>query len=103
MVLPSKAHQLLPCAMVSLVLTHGGKKWEMVYHGDNCGQKRFDTKWRNFVIDNDLKVGDACLFEIVESDIRMVHIAVHILRGDVPTELLEKVNGETSDTPIVID
>ncbi|GFY90416.1 hypothetical protein Acr_07g0006130 [Actinidia rufa] len=58
-------YSLLPCSRVPVVLTYCGKKWEMVYY-EIATQKRFDRNWKNFAIDNDLKLGDACVFEIVE-------------------------------------
>ncbi|XP_059645529.1 B3 domain-containing protein Os04g0386900-like [Cornus florida] len=102
MFLPTKMHPVLPCATIPVVLSYRGKNWEMVYYGDRSG-KRFDSNWKTFIIDNDLKLGDACVFELMECNSKNVKFRVQILRGDFPSELLARVNGESSNTPIIID
>lgn len=49
------------------------------------------------VTDNDLKVGDECLFEIMECCSIIVKMKVQILRGYFPSELLGKggMDGES--------
>ncbi|XP_058225117.1 B3 domain-containing protein Os04g0386900-like [Rhododendron vialii] len=102
LVLPGKICQALPDGCVPVVLTYCGKNWGMMYLG--CGdQKKFDSTWKSFVHDNDLEIGDACVFELVESNIDIIRFRVQILRGDFPAELEERVNGETSSTPIILD
>ncbi|CAL5331002.1 unnamed protein product [Camellia sinensis] len=101
--LPVKAHPVLPSSRIPVVLTYRGKNWEIILHGDSS-RKRFDPpSWRTFASDNDLKVGDACLFELVEFSSSNHKFRVQILRGDFPSVLLERVNGETPNTPIVVD
>ncbi|KAL2478450.1 B3 domain-containing protein [Forsythia ovata] len=101
---PVKFIPLLPSARVPVILRHGGKNWNMSYIG-NCGFPRFDSNWKTFVLENDLKIGDACVFELMECSSTNLRFKVHVLRGDLPPELLAKVNsrGKTQDAPIVLD
>ncbi|KAL7238315.1 hypothetical protein ACSBR2_004424 [Camellia fascicularis] len=100
---PTNMHRVLPCIAVPVILTYRGNNWEMIYFGDHIS-KRFDTRWARFVNDNDLRIGDACVFEVVECSNRLVRFRVQILRGDFPPELLARVhNGQTSDAAIVIE
>ncbi|XP_057497147.1 B3 domain-containing protein Os06g0112300-like isoform X3 [Actinidia eriantha] len=90
LVFPKKMYSLLPCSRVPVVLTYCGKKWEMVYYGDS-NPKRFDRNWKKFAIDTDLKLGDACVFEIVEFSSSNLKFRVQILRGEFPSQLMERV------------
>ncbi|CAK9185235.1 unnamed protein product [Ilex paraguariensis] len=101
MAVPVKLYQLLPSAAVPAVITYCGQNWRTVYHGDRS-QKRFDISWKAFVIDNDLKMGDALVFELIECSRVKLKFRVQILRGDFPAELMAGVHGETSDNPIFI-
>ncbi|KAB2595110.1 B3 domain-containing protein [Pyrus ussuriensis x Pyrus communis] len=91
-VIPAKFQPTLPSCSIPTVLTFGDKNWEMTYTGGSI-QRKFDINWRQFVNDNNLKVGDACVFELL----------VQILRGDIPSELLGNLKGDTVDAPIIID
>ncbi|CAL5401454.1 unnamed protein product [Camellia sinensis] len=100
---PTNMHRLLPSIAVPVILTYRGNNWEMIYFGDHIS-KRFDTRWARFVKDNDLRIGDACVFEVTECSNTLVRFRVQILRGDFPPELLARVhNGQTSDAAIVIE
>lgn len=99
---PAKMHRVLPHVVLPVVLNYCGKSWKMVYYGDNA-HKRFDPRWKYFVIDNNLKVGDACVFELTECSNSKLKFRVQILRGDFPSELLTKAKGVTSNAPINID
>ena len=90
--------------MIPTVLTCRGKNWEMSYNGASGRFKRF-IGWRAFIDDNNVKVGDACVFELMECCSTKLVFRVQILKGDFPAELLDKVNleGESSGAPIVID
>ncbi|KAL6981531.1 hypothetical protein U1Q18_023159 [Sarracenia purpurea var. burkii] len=102
LVLPTKMQRVLPSSFVPVVLTCCGKDWMIDYLGDRP-QKRFSQNWKTFVIDNDLKAGDACVFEVMECSSTIIKFRVQILKGDFPPELVERVNGETADSPIVLD
>ena len=96
-------HPLVPSAVIPAVLLHQDKKWEMTFIGDHRTHKRFDPGWKTFINDNNLKTGDACVFELMECNTSNIKFRVQILRGDIPFTLLDRVNGETLATAIVID
>ncbi|XP_047319414.1 B3 domain-containing protein Os04g0386900-like [Impatiens glandulifera] len=99
--IPVKMQKHLPLASISVVLTYCGRLWEVKYLGDQTF-KRFDTKWRKYVEDNDLKFGDAVVFELDVSR-TTPRFRTQILRGDYPARIMNNRNGETSETSIVID
>ncbi|KAF7137631.1 hypothetical protein RHSIM_Rhsim07G0047200 [Rhododendron simsii] len=102
LVLPGKIYQALPDGRVPVILTYCGKDWDLTYLGRG-DLRRFDCTWKSFVDDNDLEIGDACVFELAESSRDIIRFRVQILKGDFPAELEERVNGETSSTPIILD
>ncbi|KAL6565767.1 hypothetical protein OROHE_004822 [Orobanche hederae] len=91
LILPVTVHKMLPCAVVPVVLRYGGKNWTVSYTGDSS-RPRFGSKWKNFVIDNRLKCGDACVFELTDPSRTKPVFKVHILRADLPPELMELVD-----------
>lgn len=102
LVVPARFAPILPQERVPAILTCGTRKWEMKYFGDHRTHKRLELPhWRTFVEDNKLKVGDACVFELMENG-RTVKFKVQILRGDFPSVLLERIDG-VKDNPILID
>ncbi|XP_058730598.1 B3 domain-containing protein Os04g0386900-like [Vicia villosa] len=113
MVPSGKMCQKLPYdATIPTVLNCRGKSWDMTYNGQNKF-KQFDTTgWRNFVKDNNLKIGDACVFELMENSEEKIVFEVQILRGGFPgiDECEEepifrsKLSGTgESDSPYVIE
>ncbi|KAG8391336.1 hypothetical protein BUALT_Bualt01G0177200 [Buddleja alternifolia] len=101
--LPVKIVKELPKATVPVVLSHGGKNWNMSYVG-TCPGQRFDTRWKKFVIDNHLQEGDALVFELMECSKTKIKFKVHILRGDLPHELQMAIDSSGSvDNPITIE
>ncbi|XP_010276852.1 PREDICTED: B3 domain-containing protein Os04g0386900-like isoform X2 [Nelumbo nucifera] len=100
-VLPSKLQQYLPSAMVPVELTFRNKSWKMYYYGDR-GCKRFNMAWRHFVIDNKLKIGDGCVFELMESSPNILRFKVQVLNGDLPSDFISNI-GESESSPIIID
>lgn len=91
--------------MIPVVLTYGGKNWDMLYEGRHRTVKRFDSGWKEFANDNDLKAGDACVFELIEVSHTKLLIRTRILRGEIPSEFLDKVRskGDSFDDPIIIE
>ena len=78
----------------------------MRYRGQAPGRKVFDYRgWRNFVDDNCLKEGDACIFELMENSQEKLVFQVQILRGDIPSIFLEREEniGKSAEEPILID
>lgn len=101
--IPVKISRDLPPTDVPAILTCCGKNWDVnvIYLGIHT---KFDyPTFRTFVQDNELEVGDACVFELMESSSVIIRFRVQILRGTFPPELEERINGETSNTPIVLD
>ncbi|RRT80526.1 hypothetical protein B296_00002650 [Ensete ventricosum] len=88
----------LPNTCVALTLHFKKKIWEMRYNGDQA-QRRFDSGWKHFANDNNLKIGDCCFFELMDD--KNFTFRVQLLRGDLPAEC--RNNGLSSDRPILID
>ncbi|KAF5187770.1 hypothetical protein FRX31_022640 [Thalictrum thalictroides] len=94
---------LLPKAKVPVVLNCRNKNWHMLYHGDKDGHSRYfdSVGWRKFATDNKLKLGDGCVFELIECSSKRIKFRVQILDGEFPSELLARdVTPGTSDSPI---
>ncbi|KAF9625267.1 hypothetical protein IFM89_020853 [Coptis chinensis] len=103
MVLPVKIHRILPQATVPVVLNCRKRNWEMRYYGsDTDSNKRFDPGWKKFAMENRLKVGDGCVFQLEEYSAQRLEFKVQILNGDIPSELVSKHDGSSSDNPITI-
>lgn len=102
--IPTKLHQVLPSCSVPTVLTFGGKNWEMTCNAAHKTHKILDrSSWKQFVDDNNLKVGDGCVFELMESSSTKLVFRVQILRGDIPAQLVDKVSRGGAERPLVID
>ncbi|CAL9176446.1 unnamed protein product, partial [Musa hybrid cultivar] len=100
MALPKRIRELLPLSTVPVVLSYGSRTWEVVYCGDQSFQ-RFGQGWKNFVADNNLKEGDGCVFELMDTE--NIQFKVQILRGDLPAFRAGGGDGQSSDEVIVID
>ncbi|KNA04030.1 hypothetical protein SOVF_203370, partial [Spinacia oleracea] len=85
--LPAHFSRVLPNKRVPIILTRGERSWETTYHGTH---KKFDIRWKVFVKDNKLKVGDVCVFEAMECNDSALKFKVQVLRGDFPCMLLDK-------------
>ncbi|XP_021762274.1 B3 domain-containing protein Os06g0112300-like [Chenopodium quinoa] len=116
--IPAEGARLLPNIEAPVILTRGTESWTMNYIGNNIVHKRLDKRWKQFAVDNKLKVGDVCTFELTSKD--PMRLKVQVLRGDFPAALLnsdeeedeqgkevkeeeEKEEGETSYNPIVVE
>nr|XP_009792605.1 PREDICTED: B3 domain-containing protein Os04g0386900-like [Nicotiana sylvestris] len=100
MFLPAKICPELTPGEVPVVLTCRGKKWDMFCSGDN--QRRFKQGWKFFVNDNNLKIGDGLVFELLECSRAKMTFKVQILRGDFPAELTTEPEDGTPENPIVL-
>uniref|UniRef100_A0A0D9WKZ4 TF-B3 domain-containing protein n=1 Tax=Leersia perrieri TaxID=77586 RepID=A0A0D9WKZ4_9ORYZ len=98
---PHRFQRRLPEARTGVVLHCGGKSWPASYCGDLKVKKIDVAGWSNFAVDNRLRVGDACVFELIAAADTHLELKVQILRGDLPEEVTSK--GATSDEPILID
>ena len=89
---------------VPLVLRHGDKQWQMMYLGGDKRPRFESGVWKRFVNDNNLKEGDACVFEVMESSAQILRLDVVIIRNtmDLPPALLSKIQsrGKTPETAI---
>ncbi|KAJ6854225.1 B3 domain-containing protein-like [Iris pallida] len=85
----------LPAASGNVVLTCRGRSWGMWYD-----RSRIRRGWKQFALDNDLKVGDGCVYEL--TDAAKLEFRVQILDGDVPPQLLGAV-GRSTGMPMMID
>ncbi|XP_077234957.1 B3 domain-containing protein Os04g0386900-like isoform X2 [Tasmannia lanceolata] len=99
MVVPNRMSRLLPSALVPTVLYCRNKKWEVLYYGDRPF-KRFTPSWRKFATDNKLKVGDACVFELIGS--KKLEFRVQILDGKFPPAVVSS-EGQSAADPIIIE
>ncbi|KAL0464364.1 UNVERIFIED_CONTAM: B3 domain-containing protein [Sesamum latifolium] len=101
--LPVRITRELPRTTIPVVLRYNRKNWNLDYIG-NCTNPRFDPKWRTFVDDNKLEIGDACVFELMERSAMNIKFKVHILKGDLPPELQAVINSRgTMEDPIELD
>ncbi|URE05334.1 B3 domain-containing protein [Musa troglodytarum] len=100
MALPKRIRELLPPSTVPVVLSYGSRTWEVVYYGDQSFQ-RFGCGWKKFVVDNNLKEGDGCVFELMDTG--NIQFKVQILRGDLPALGAGGGDGRSSGDVIVID
>lgn len=102
--LPAKVCASIPPFTGTLFFTNRGKEWKTPYNVvDQKGRTwKASIKWRDFAIDNHLKEGDACVFELTERSNTVIKFRVQILKGDFPSQLLNSVDGVTADKPIVL-
>ncbi|XP_026387025.1 B3 domain-containing protein Os04g0386900-like isoform X2 [Papaver somniferum] len=99
--IPKSVNQLLPEKEVPVNLSYRNKTWKVKYQG-NRASKKFDSSWKHFVHDNNLRFGDGCVFELTEHSDNCINFRIQILDGDVPSELLDRVDGQTIEHPITI-
>ncbi|KAK8472057.1 hypothetical protein PHAVU_002G100800 [Phaseolus vulgaris] len=95
----------LPSCEVPTILTYMGKSWDMVYCGQNKQQVFNVAGWKKFAVENCLRIGDACIFDLMESSDKKIIFEVQILRGDIPSEILENemITGQSREMPIVLN
>ncbi|CAN6192069.1 unnamed protein product [Urochloa humidicola] len=113
LVIPARVQRHLPEARVPAKLLCRGRSWAATYCGDNkC--KNIGPEWRDFAVDNGLRVGDACVFELItpaagktaatgsegDGGKKEVVFKVQVLRGGLPEEIT--CRGATSDEPLDI-
>jgi hypothetical protein len=65
--------------------------------------QRLEAGWRGFALDNDLELGDGCVFELLDGKAEGVVFRVQVLRAHIAEEIRERAGGYTSSTPILID
>lgn len=109
--IPTRFQRHLPEARVPAILLCGNRSWTTNYCGD-LKVKKLDAAWRDFAVENRLRVGDACVFELLmdaetepearnsDKKKKVVVFRVQVLRGGLPEEVTSK--GATPDEPLVI-
>jgi len=76
----------------------------MDYNGQNK-TKLFDSVgWEKFAEENYLKLGDACVFELMKNSEEEIEFKVQILRGEEDPIVLSEFPGTGErDAPFIID
>ncbi|KAL2461340.1 B3 domain-containing protein REM16 [Abeliophyllum distichum] len=97
---PPRMDSALPLVTVPAIIKCFGKTWEGNFCGDRT-PKGFDSSWRKFVDDNNLVVGDALVFELLESSYVKVMFKVQILRCAIPPELQELINKRRAESQVI--
>lgn len=70
----------------------------------NHSKKRFDcVSWRKFVEDNNLNVGDECVFQLVHSSTSKLVFKFQIFRVNNPSYFCKRTTGETAKSHIDIN
>nr|XP_043622595.1 B3 domain-containing protein Os04g0386900-like [Erigeron canadensis]XP_043622596.1 B3 domain-containing protein Os04g0386900-like [Erigeron canadensis] len=97
--IPREVSDKIPTTTVLAKIVYQGKEWDLPYLPDRDKKKFATQAWGKFVRDMDLKVGDACVFELMEiiSKGAVVKFRVQILRDNFPSELVEKAEGSESN------
>ncbi|XP_071701139.1 B3 domain-containing protein Os04g0386900-like [Rutidosis leptorrhynchoides] len=101
--IPPEVSDKLPTKSVPAQLLYRGNTWNLLL-GDQKPKKKVDKHgWTKFVTDNNLKAGDACVFELMDGKLtNLVKFRVQILKDDFPSELLANAAGANEDNPIVL-
>ncbi|CAA2990754.1 B3 domain-containing Os04g0386900-like [Olea europaea subsp. europaea] len=98
---PPSLDSKLPSTTVPAIIKCFGKTWELKFCGDMT-PKCFDSSWRKFVDDNNLVVGDALIFELLESSSVKVMFKVQFLSCAIPPELQEQINKSRAERQAII-
>ncbi|GJM98445.1 hypothetical protein PR202_ga15459 [Eleusine coracana subsp. coracana] len=103
-VVPKSLAPFLPPNTVPATLTWCGRSWDMRFTGGRQIQ-RLEAGWRGFALDNGLRLGDGCVFELLDGAAGggTVRFSVQVLRADIPPAIRERAGGYTSSSPIEID
>uniref|UniRef100_I1P630 TF-B3 domain-containing protein n=1 Tax=Oryza glaberrima TaxID=4538 RepID=I1P630_ORYGL len=104
-VVPRSFAPLLPSRTTPATLSWRGRSWGMRFTGGRLIQ-RLEAGWRGFAVDNDLRLGDGCVFELLVGgggEQERVEFRVQVLRAEIPARIRGRAGGYTSATPIVID
>uniref|UniRef100_A0A0E0DDE4 TF-B3 domain-containing protein n=1 Tax=Oryza meridionalis TaxID=40149 RepID=A0A0E0DDE4_9ORYZ len=108
-VVPRSFAPLLPSRTTPATLSWRGRSWGMRFTGGRLIQ-RLEAGWRGFAVDNDLRLGDGCVFELLlvvggggGGEQERVEFRVQVLRAEIPARIRGRAGGYTSAAPIVID
>ncbi|PKU68731.1 B3 domain-containing protein Os04g0386900 [Dendrobium catenatum] len=99
--IPKKFRPYLPPSSTRIVLCCREKEWFAKYKVYK-NVKVIREGWKQFVVDNDLKIGDGCVFELMND--KELKIRVQILNGELPaTKSTCFTVGRNIDNPILIE
>ncbi|XP_044970030.1 B3 domain-containing protein Os04g0386900-like [Hordeum vulgare subsp. vulgare] len=101
-VVPRSLAPFLPPKPTPATLTWQGRSWEMRFTGGRQVQ-RLEAGWRSFALDNALRLGDGCVFELVGGDGEGIVFRVQVLRAEIPASIRQRAGGYTPSSPIVLD
>ncbi|XP_047064410.1 B3 domain-containing protein Os04g0386900-like [Lolium rigidum] len=102
MVVPRSLASFLPSKSTPATLTWQGRSWEMRFTGGRLIQ-RLDAGWKSFALDNALRLGDGCVFELEAGDGESVVFRVQVLRAEIPAGIRERAGGYTASSPLLLD
>ncbi|PKU61447.1 B3 domain-containing protein [Dendrobium catenatum] len=92
--IPKKIHQFLPPSLAWIALCYGGKEWFVKWYPSI---KVIRDGWKQFVSDNNLMIGDGCVFELMDN--KELKFKVQILSGELPATKV----GSSINSSIIID
>ncbi|VAH47235.1 unnamed protein product [Triticum turgidum subsp. durum] len=101
-VVPRSLAPFLPSKPTPATLTWQGRTWEMRFTGGRHIQ-RLEAGWRSFALDNALRLGDGCVFELVGGDGESIMFRVQVLRAEIPASIRQRAGGYTPSSAIVLD
>ncbi|KAK9065656.1 hypothetical protein SSX86_015057 [Deinandra increscens subsp. villosa] len=107
MFIPRFLSEKLPVGEIPAKIMYRGKVWDLLYLGDQgISHCRLEKEtWGKFATDNNLAVGNACVFELTEGrpESTSIKFKVQILKDSFPTELEDKAEGGKFENPITIE
>ncbi|KAL6637452.1 hypothetical protein ACP70R_025024 [Stipagrostis hirtigluma subsp. patula] len=68
----------LPFVKKTLMLRRHGKIWKVQSYGRQDRTRRLSSGWKRFAVENDLQMGDFCLFELLKD--KKYTMNVHVIR-----------------------
>ncbi|QCD89181.1 hypothetical protein DEO72_LG4g120 [Vigna unguiculata] len=86
-------HNLHKEGVVATLFVEDGRSWEVETKLNKYGQLTFFRGWRRFLLDNKLKVGDVCGFELLESPQFLFKVTIYPLKHHSTTPLFKGQKG----------
>ena len=75
----------------TLFVEHG-RTWEVQTKVNSYGQFVFSSGWRKFLLDNKLKLGDVCAFEMLVSEPFLFKVTIYPLEENSSTSLFKGIH-----------
>jgi hypothetical protein len=103
-VVPRSLAPFLPSTTAPATLTWCGRSWDMRFTGGRQIQ-RLEAGWRGFALDSSLRLGDGCVFELVDGATEggTIRFSMQVLRAHVPSAIRERAGEYNSSSPIEIE